>query len=415
MTNESNASPWVIELQAPQMAAALKLVMDQKLVVGRRDSAGNAAPPDVDLGPYGAEEMGVSRHHLTLEVVDNRLLVTDLGSGNGTLLNGERLAASTARSVDHGDTLTLGRLALQVRVVISPTFSSVIHKQASVQLDQPARHGEGELVLVVEDDVEVARAMTLLLKRYGYTSQLSHDVIGAIRAFNQKRPAAVLLDLMLPDVNGLEFCRYVRRDVQRNSVPIIVVSAAKSADTVAQAISAGADVFLGKPVNSQELSYVLGVLVSQHSSGASALRTKHLVGTAPLQAVAPESRQDAVVLFVAGHSDNPITLTVHGPVSFGRTPTTQTRHHVDLSRFDAADHGVSRVHMLLHKRDGAFYVEDADSVNGTFINGYPITPHELVKVNNADEIRLGQLRTYIYFLTDKPSDAEESEGELKAS
>jgi DNA-binding response OmpR family regulator len=345
--------------------------------------------------------MGVSRHHLALEVVDNHLLATDMGSGNGTLLNGDRLAPESGRVVSHGDTLTLGRLALQVRVVISPTFSSVIHKQASIQLNQPARQGEGELVLVVEDDVEVARAMALLLKRSGYTSQLSHDVIGAIRAFNQKRPAAVLLDLMLPDVNGLEFCRYVRRDVQRNTVPIIVVSAAKSADTVAQAISAGADVFLGKPVNTHELSYVLGVLVSHHTSGVGALSTKHLVGTAPLQAIAPESRQDAVVLFVAGHSDTPITLTVRGPVSFGRAPTPQSRHHVDLTRFDAADQGVSRLHMLLHNRDGGFYLEDADSVNGTFLNGYPVRPREPVQVSNADEIRLGQLRMYIYFITDK--------------
>lgn len=163
MTDKPNAAPWVIELQAPPMAAALKLVLDQKLVLGRRDSAGSAAPPDVDLGPYGAEQMGVSRHHLTLEVLDNQLMATDLDSGNGTLLNGERLAANTPRAVNHGDTLTLGRLAVQVRVVMSPTFSSVMHKQSTVQLDQPPRHGEGELVLVVEDDVEVARAMSILL------------------------------------------------------------------------------------------------------------------------------------------------------------------------------------------------------------------------------------------------------------
>ncbi len=401
MAHELNTSPWVIELQAAQMPTPLKLVMDQRLVVGRRDTAGSAAPPDIDLGPYGADEMGVSRHHLALEVVADRLLVTDLGSGNGTLLNNKRLTADSSHPVSHGDTLTLGRLALQVRMVIAPVFDSAARKQADAPLNQSARAGAGELVLVVEDDVDVARAMSVLLKRAGYTAQLSHDVIGAIRAFNQKRPAAVLLDLMLPDVNGLEFCRYVRRDVQRNTVPIIVISATKNADTVSQAIGAGADVFLGKPVNTQELTYVLGVLVGQHDSGGSALRTRHLVGTAPLQAIAPESRQDAVVLFVAGHSDTPITLTVRGPVSFGRTPTAQTRQHVDLTRFAAADYGVSRLHMLLHNRDGGFYVEDADSVNGTFLNGYPITPREQVRVNNADEIRLGQLRMYIYFLTDK--------------
>jgi pSer/pThr/pTyr-binding forkhead associated (FHA) protein len=61
--------------------------------------------------------------------------------------------------------------------------------------------------------------------------------------------------------------------------------------------------------------------------------------------------------------------------------------------------------MTLHYRDGKFYVEDLDSVNGTYLNGDPLPPREPAELSNADEIRLGQLRMYIYFLTDKDTGA----------
>src|SRR5690606_2159355 len=74
--------------------------------------------------------------------------------------------------------------------------------------------------------------------------------------------------------------------------------------------------------------------------------------------------------------------------------------YIDLSRYNAIDHGVSRVHMTLLRKDDQFYVEDANSINGTFLNGEPLAPHEPRPIKNADEIRLGQLRMYAYFLTD---------------
>jgi hypothetical protein len=168
-------------------------------------------------------------------------------------------------------------------------------------------------------------------------------------------------------------------------------------------MQAGADIFLDKPVSVQELRHVVSSLMAQHESGSSAIYTKQLVGTAPLKAVPAESRKDAAVLFVAGYSDAPITLTVTQPISFGRALSTgnlPSKNHIDLTRYDAINYGVSRVHMYLHNKEGKFYVEDADSINGTYVNGDPLKPHDLVPVKNASEVRLGQLRMYIYFLED---------------
>jgi DNA-binding response OmpR family regulator len=400
---ETPQTPWLIELTGTQLTKPIKLRLDERMVIGR-NVEGEEKKADVDLEPYGAIKEGVSRQHAAIYREGEQLMVTDLDTDNGTWLNGARLQPNAPHRLAHNDKLKLGRMQFEVQLVISPTYGSGMHKQPSLQLHDQDHPGKGQLVLVVEDDPEVAKLLSLVLESGGYTTKISSDVVGAIRMFNQKRPAAVLLDLMLPDMSGLEFCRYVRRDVVQNTTPIIVVSAAKSATSVTDAMQAGADIFLDKPVSVKELRHVVSSLISQHESGMTAIHTKQLVGTAPLKALAPESRRDSAVLFVAGYSDTPITLTVQQPISFGRGISTgrlATKNHIDLTRYDAINYGVSRVHMSLHSKEGKFFVEDMDSINGTYVNGDPIQPHELIQVKNATEIRLGQLRMYIYFLEDE--------------
>ncbi|MFQ3566496.1 MAG: FHA domain-containing protein [Aggregatilineales bacterium] len=391
------AIPWVIELQTHNTLDTLKLQVEGQIVIGRSDQH-SSVRPDVDLAVYGAEEAGVSRRHALIRAEPERLTIVDLESGNGTLVNGIRLQPNVPQILKNEDRIQLGLLQLDLKVIISPTGTGF--QQPSIDtLKHFAPVSTNNPVLIVEDDPEVAKVFSLLLQRSGYQTVICREVVSAIRMFNQKQPAAVLLDLMLPDMPGLEFCRYVRRDVERNTTPVIVVSAAKTPANVAQTLDAGADIFLGKPVSAQELSHVVSSLIAQHERGGSALQTKQLVGTAPLTAVPAESRRDALVIFVAGH-EAPLTLTISHPLTFGRASNQNVKTHIDLSRYNAVEYGVSRIHMTLHNRDGRFYVEDMDSVNGTFINGEPLKPHEQVPLKNADELRLGRLRMYVYFLED---------------
>jgi DNA-binding response OmpR family regulator/pSer/pThr/pTyr-binding forkhead associated (FHA) protein len=394
---ETLAIPWVIELHNQQMPETLKVQIENQLTIGRYDKA-SQAQPDIDLGGYGAEEKGVSRRHLTIRAEEDQLVVIDLNSGNGTFLNGNKLEPNAPHPVKNEDKLQLGLMQLELRVIISPKGSGF--QMPGKQGITPRAPAEGtQPILIVEDEPEVAKVLALVLERNGYGTVTCREVVSAIRLFNQKQPSAVILDLMLPDMPGLEFCRYVRRDVQRNTTPVIVISAAKTPANVTQALDAGADIFLGKPVSAQELNHVVDSLIGQNETGDRALHTKQLVGTAPLKSVPPESRRDSIVMFVAGH-EQPLTLTLHQPVTFGRTTNMPPKLHVDLSRFNAVEHGVSRVHMTLHSKDGKFFVEDMDSVNGTYINGDPLKPRELTALKNADEVRLGRLRLYTYFLED---------------
>lgn len=70
--------------------------------------------PDIDLTPYQAYASGVSRLHAVLKREGDRVIVMDLGSSNGTYLNGKRLNPNTEETLNHGDLLALGKLKIQI-------------------------------------------------------------------------------------------------------------------------------------------------------------------------------------------------------------------------------------------------------------------------------------------------------------
>jgi pSer/pThr/pTyr-binding forkhead associated (FHA) protein len=72
--------------------------------------------PDIDLSPYQAYAAGVSRLHAVIKRDGNRILFIDLGSANGTYINGKRLAPNVEQVLNHGDIIALGKLKLQILV-----------------------------------------------------------------------------------------------------------------------------------------------------------------------------------------------------------------------------------------------------------------------------------------------------------
>jgi hypothetical protein len=99
-------------LQVAPSNRCLSLQLVKPLVLGRGLALG--ADELLDLSEYQAYHLGVSRRHCRLQRCDNRLMITDLGSANGTSLNGEPLPANRERLVSHGDLLALGRLNVTV-------------------------------------------------------------------------------------------------------------------------------------------------------------------------------------------------------------------------------------------------------------------------------------------------------------
>lgn len=85
----------------------------KKTVMGRADST-STQRPDLDLTPYGALEKGVSRIHAAIHRSDDTLTLVDMGSANGTHLNGQRLVPDQPRILRDGDEIRLGKLVAHV-------------------------------------------------------------------------------------------------------------------------------------------------------------------------------------------------------------------------------------------------------------------------------------------------------------
>ncbi len=79
-----------------------------------RVSEGQPVMPDLDLSPYQAYAAGVSRLHALLKRDGKRVVVMDLGSSNGTYVNGKRLTPQTERLLNHGDVVALGKFKFQI-------------------------------------------------------------------------------------------------------------------------------------------------------------------------------------------------------------------------------------------------------------------------------------------------------------
>jgi len=109
-------------------------------VVLGRGKVGTLAP-DVDMEPYNAVQMGVSRRHALLRPTANNLYVIDLGSTNGTFHNGVQLAPGEARVLVHNDTLSLGNLTFTINIVKKPEARPV---RKLVEKPRVAKAGEAE-------------------------------------------------------------------------------------------------------------------------------------------------------------------------------------------------------------------------------------------------------------------------------
>jgi hypothetical protein len=85
----------------------------KRMIFGRADLT-SPINPDIDLTPYGALEKGVSRQHAAIEFNDDTLIILDVGSSNGTYLNGQRLSPNQPRVLRDGDEVRFGKLVAHV-------------------------------------------------------------------------------------------------------------------------------------------------------------------------------------------------------------------------------------------------------------------------------------------------------------
>jgi succinoglycan biosynthesis transport protein ExoP len=147
----------------------------------------------------------------------------------------------------------------------TPELEAVVSSSSAKQEARSARPqlapGEKQKVLIVEDSEEILALMEQALKRLDYEVMAVQDGVSGTQLSKEWKPDVVLLDVMMPEVSGLEVCRQLRADSQTADTLIIMVTARSSIDDKREGFYAGADDYLVKPFTTQELALRIEALL----------------------------------------------------------------------------------------------------------------------------------------------------------
>lgn len=127
-----------------------------------------------------------------------------------------------------------------------------------------------EKILVVDDDVETLRLVGIMLQRQGYQIITAANGSQAITLTNLERPDLIILDLMMPDMDGYTVTREIRSNPRTSHIPILMFTAKSQVDDKVIGYDAGADDYLVKPFHMEELLARLRALIRRAGGHASA-------------------------------------------------------------------------------------------------------------------------------------------------
>ena len=105
-------------------------------------------------------------------------------------------------------------------------------------------------VLIVDDDVKLVKLLQTYFEKEGCITYSANDGLDALQAVREKKPDIMVLDLMLPGLNGLDVCRRIRKD---NDIPIIMLTARDEESDRLVGLEIGADDYVTKPFSPKEV------------------------------------------------------------------------------------------------------------------------------------------------------------------
>ncbi len=108
-------------------------------------------------------------------------------------------------------------------------------------------------ILIVDDEQNILISLEYLMRREGYEVRVAKDGEEGLRSLREQPPDLVLLDVMMPKLNGFEVCQAVRADPTLAGVRILMLSAKGREAEIAKGLSIGADAYIPKPFSTREL------------------------------------------------------------------------------------------------------------------------------------------------------------------
>lgn len=243
--SEEPIIPWVIELRVIGTPDIVRAPVGERLIIGRGDSA-NDIFPEIDLGQFDGQRKGVSRKHARLIMRDNRLVIEDLGSSNGTYVNGQHIGQLNPVRVRDGDHIKLGSLSLQVHFVVKPHVNDDTMHGVGNSLKVP-KLAKGQRLLILDDNREVCAVVRFIALQAGFTVTVSHEISAAMAHWDTGAISALFVEILLENENGLNLIDYVRQQSEV-FVPVVATISTVGGFRENQARASGVNELLVKPL-----------------------------------------------------------------------------------------------------------------------------------------------------------------------
>jgi len=137
-------------------------------------------------------------------------------------------------------------------------------------------------ILVVDDEPDVTELVSLRLRKEGYDVEVINNPLLIMGKAAEFKPDLFILDIMMPDLDGVKICRMIRADKNLAEAPIIFLTARGAADDRVKGLESGADDYMSKPFDAKELILRVGLLLKRVSPGKQAEELTLTVGSISL-------------------------------------------------------------------------------------------------------------------------------------
>ena len=119
-------------------------------------------------------------------------------------------------------------------------------------------------VLVVDDEPNILMSLEFLMRKSGHEVFIARDGAEALQLVRQERPNVLVLDIMMPEVDGYEVCQTIKKDPELAKISVIFLSAKSKESDIERGYAAGADLYLTKPFSTKALVQHIHELIRKH-------------------------------------------------------------------------------------------------------------------------------------------------------
>ena len=124
----------------------------------------------------------------------------------------------------------------------------------------------GKLVLVVDDEALTRQMIVMFLKMAGYETVEAEDGVDALKQVDLHQPDALILDVMMPEMDGITMCKKLRANPVTAAIPVLMLSGRSQVGAEEEGLAAGANAYMKKPMDHKEMLQLLSEMIMQSAT-----------------------------------------------------------------------------------------------------------------------------------------------------